>query len=44
LYQDSKLGDQIIKAPFKAVSKSLNNGDLVKVVDEKDLFKELEEK
>lgn len=39
-----KAGDQIIKAPFKAVSKSLNNGDLVKVVDEKDLFKEVEEK
>ena len=39
-----KAGDQIIKAPFKAVSKSLKNGDLVKVVEEKDLFKEVEEK
>jgi len=33
-------GDQVVKAPFKFVSKTLKNGDLVKVVDEKNLFKD----
>jgi HlyD family secretion protein len=30
----------VVKAPFKLISKSLKNGDIVKVVPEKDLFKE----
>lgn len=38
-----KEGDKIISAPFKLISKTLNNGDLVKVVDEKELFKDAEE-
>ncbi len=33
-----KLGDEIIKAPYTAVSKTLKDGDKVKKVDEKDLF------
>ncbi|HEY0262496.1 MAG TPA: efflux RND transporter periplasmic adaptor subunit [Chitinophagales bacterium] len=33
---------EVIKAPFKAISKTLKNGDLVEVTDEKNLFKELE--
>ncbi len=33
-------GESIVKAPFKLISKTLKNGDAVKVVDEKDLFKE----
>jgi HlyD family secretion protein len=35
-----KEGETVIKAPFKLISKSLSNGDLVTVVAEKDLFKE----
>jgi HlyD family secretion protein len=33
-----KLGDEVITAPYSAVSKTLNNGDKVKKVDKKDLF------
>lgn len=33
-------GEPVIKAPFKAISKTLNSGDLVKIVDEKNLFKD----
>lgn len=33
-----KEGDEIITAPYSAVSKQLNNGDKVKKVDKKDLF------
>lgn len=32
--------EQVIKSPFKLISKTLKNGDAVKVVEEKDLFKE----
>jgi len=32
--------ETIIKAPFKLISKTLKDGDLVTVVDEKDLFKD----
>lgn len=35
-----KEGQTVIKAPFKLISKSLTSGDLVQVVNEKDLFKE----
>jgi HlyD family secretion protein len=35
-----KEGQTVIKAPFKLISKSLTTGDLVKVVNEKELFKE----
>jgi HlyD family secretion protein len=35
-----KEGETVIKAPFKLISKSLSDGDFVKVVNEKDLFKE----
>jgi HlyD family secretion protein len=35
-----KAGDEIIKSPFKLISKTLKDGDVVKVVAEKDLFKE----
>jgi HlyD family secretion protein len=35
-----KEGETVIKAPFKLISKSLSTGDLVKVVKEKELFKE----
>ena len=35
-----KEGETVIKAPFKLISKSLSNGDMVTVVPEKDLFKE----
>lgn len=34
-----KEGEEVVKAPFKLISKTLNDGDAVKVVDEKDLFK-----
>jgi len=34
------VGEAIVKAPFKLISKTLKDGDAVKVVDEKDLFKE----
>ena len=33
-----KVGDEIITAPYSAVSKILNDGDKVKKVDKKDLF------
>lgn len=33
-------GDEVVKAPFKLISKTLKAGDMVKVVDEKDLFKD----
>lgn len=39
-----KEGESIVSAPFKLISKTLENGDLVKVVDEKELFKDEEEK
>ncbi|MBP7390268.1 MAG: efflux RND transporter periplasmic adaptor subunit [Chitinophagales bacterium] len=35
--------DEVVKAPFKLISKTLTDGDLVKVVDEKDLFKDVQE-
>lgn len=35
-----KEGEQVVKAPFKLISKTLKNGDAVKVVEEKDLFKD----
>lgn len=35
-----KDGQSVIKAPFKLISKTLKNGDLVEVTDEKNLFKE----
>ncbi len=35
-----KEGQEVIKAPFKAISKTLKEADLVKVVDERDLFKD----
>lgn len=35
-----KEGETVIKAPFKLISKSLANGDIVTVVAEKELFKE----
>ena len=39
-----KVGDEIITAPYSAVSKLLNNGDKVKKVDKKDLFTKEKEK
>ena len=33
-------GQTVVKAPFKMISKTLKNGDMVKVVAEKDLFKD----
>ena len=33
-------GDMVIKAPFKLISKTLDNGDKIQVVNEKDLFKD----
>ncbi len=36
-------GSEVVKAPFKAISKTLKDGDLVKVVTEKELFKNQEE-
>jgi HlyD family secretion protein len=38
-----KEGDKVVKAPFKLISKTLKDGDYVKVVDEKDLFKDQKE-
>jgi HlyD family secretion protein len=38
-----KEGEEVVKAPFKLISKTLNDGDVVKVVDEKDLFKDMKE-
>jgi HlyD family secretion protein len=35
-----KEGQTVVKAPFKLISKTLKDGDYVKVVDEKDLFKD----
>lgn len=35
--------ERVIKAPFKLISKTLKDGSKVKVVDEKELFKETEE-
>jgi HlyD family secretion protein len=35
-----KEGDQVIKAPFKLISKTLENGDKIEVVKEQDLFKD----
>jgi len=35
-----KEGQTVIKAPFKLISKTLTSGDIVQVVNEKDLFKE----
>lgn len=37
-----KGGEQVVQAPFKLISKTLKNGDAVEVVDEKDLFKDVE--
>lgn len=39
-----KDGDKVVKAPFKLVSKGLKNGDIVKVVEEKDLYNSEEDK
>jgi len=36
--------ETVIKAPFKLISKTLKDADIVKVVDEKDLFKDQKEK
>ena len=33
-------GETVVKAPFKLISKTLKDGNAVKVVDEKDLFKD----
>jgi HlyD family secretion protein len=33
-----KAGDEVVTAPYSAVSKQLNDGDKVKKVDKKDLF------
>jgi HlyD family secretion protein len=33
-------GEEVVKAPFKLISKTLKNGDPVKIVDEKELFKD----
>lgn len=35
--------ERVVKAPFKLISKTLKDGSKVKVVDEKELFKEKEE-
>ncbi len=35
-----KEGAQVVKAPFKLISKTLKGGDKVQVVDEKDLYKD----
>jgi HlyD family secretion protein len=35
-------GDEVITGPYRAVSKNLKNGDVVKKVDKKDLFTEEE--
>lgn len=35
-----KDGDMVIKAPFKLISKTLENGDKIEVVKEQDLFKD----
>jgi HlyD family secretion protein len=35
--------EQIVKAPFKLISKTLKNDSPVKVVEEKDLFKDQKE-
>lgn len=34
-----KAGDEVVSGPYRAVSKSLKNGDKVEVVDKADLFK-----
>lgn len=39
-----KDGDKVIKAPFKLVSKGLKDGEIVKVVDEKELYNSEETK
>lgn len=39
-----KAGDEVITAPFTAVSKQLKDGDKVKKVDKKDLFTEKKDK
>ncbi|HLP21121.1 MAG TPA: efflux RND transporter periplasmic adaptor subunit [Chitinophagales bacterium] len=33
-------GEMVVKAPFKLISKTLKDGDAIKVVEEKDLFKD----
>ncbi|MES2621668.1 MAG: efflux RND transporter periplasmic adaptor subunit [Bacteroidota bacterium] len=38
-----KEGEAVVKAPFKLISKTLKDGSAVKVVDEKDLFKDQKE-
>ncbi len=38
-----KEGEKVVMAPFKLISKVLKDGDLVKVVDEKELFKDQKE-
>ena len=35
-----KAGDMVIKAPFKLISKTLESGDMIEVINEKDLFKD----
>jgi HlyD family secretion protein len=39
-----KIGDEVITAPYSAVSKTLNDGDKVKKVDKKELFTAEKEK
>jgi HlyD family secretion protein len=38
-----KENDEVVKAPFKAITKTLKDGDLIKIVTEKELFKNQEE-
>jgi HlyD family secretion protein len=40
LTSDLNKDDQVVTAPFSAISKKLKHGSIVKVVDNKDLFKE----
>jgi HlyD family secretion protein len=39
-----KEGASVIKAPFKLISKTLNDGDMIEVVNEKDLYKDDKDK
>jgi HlyD family secretion protein len=38
-----KDNSEVVKAPFKAITKTLKDGDLIKIVSEKELFKNQEE-
>ena len=35
-------GQEVISAPYRAISKRLKNGDVIKVVDKKELYSEEE--